>query len=53
MFDDVTSQFNNVLILVSYNYSYTVTNFSIKNYRPTEYVIVNPTNIEPAGLFSI
>lgn len=53
MFDDVASQFSNVLILVSYNLTYKINNFDVANYRPTEYVIVNPTNIEPAGLFSI
>lgn len=53
VFDDVVEQFSNTLILTSYNYSYSITNFSISNYWPTEYVIVNPNTIEPAGIFSI
>lgn len=42
VFDDIVNQFSNALIITSHNYSYQITNFSISNYRPTEYVIINP-----------
>jgi hypothetical protein len=38
--------------LASHEYFYQIPNFNPNDYRPSEYLIVNPDNIEPAGFFS-
>jgi hypothetical protein len=40
-------------MLVSYNLTYIAPGFNYADYWPSEYLIVNPSNYEPAGFFSL